>query len=945
MTSIVSIDIETTGLDENREAIIEVAAVKFNGRRVEDEFTTLINPGKAIPDFITGLTGIDNAMVRQAPRLRDIAHELTAFVGDAPILGHNVKFDIGFLRKAGLFEFHQTIDTYELASVLMPTASRYNLGSLGQQLNIPLPATHRALDDARVTQACYVRLLDLARELPLETLQQIVELGNFVDWDAGWAFEQALQARAKEGIKPLGTVSESRTVRTTPKQTHTVSAPKPKTGSTKKDFPPIEKNLEPTGLDPEEVASVLEYGGPFAQYFETYEQRPEQVDMLKAVTNALSNGNHLLVEAGTGVGKSFAYLVPAAMFAVRNNTRVVVSTNTINLQDQLIKKDIPDLQAALNLDVRAAVLKGRANYLCPRKLDYMRTHGPKDANEMRVLAKIIVWGLENNSGDRNELNLTGPIEREVWGRLSAEDDNCDTETCLSRMGGTCPFHRAKQAAQSAHLLVVNHALLLSDVSTGSKVLPEYDYVIVDEAHHMESAVTSALSFRMTQNDLERMLKELGGSSAGLLGRLLTETHETLRPSDFGLLQQKAKRATDQAFRLEQISKQFFLVLSDFIAIQREGQPASNYSWQLRVVPATRTLPGWDDVEIMWSQISETMALLMKTLEEIYKALGEIYAEGHENVQDVMGTLSSLMRRMSEAEAASSGMMHKPTNELIYWIEVNPRGERLSLNAAPLRVGPLVEKHLWHEKACVVMASATLTTHGEFRYLRNTLSADEVDTLALGSPFDYESSTLLYVANDMPEPNAPGYQQALERAIVSTAKATGGRMLVLFTSYAALKKTAQAITGPLAREDIFVFEQGEGASPNALLESFKSTDRAVLLGTRSFWEGVDVPGDSLSVVVITKLPFGVPSDPIISARSELYEDSFNEYYLPESILKFRQGFGRLIRSASDRGVVAILDRRVLTKQYGKLFLESLPQCTARQGATTGLAKMAGDWLGV
>jgi len=945
MTSIVSIDIETTGLDENREAIIEVAAVKFNGRRVEDEFTTLINPGKAIPDFITGLTGIDNAMVRQAPRLRDIAHELTAFVGDAPILGHNVKFDIGFLRKAGLFEFHQTIDTYELASVLMPTASRYNLGSLGQQLNIPLPATHRALDDARVTQACYVRLLDLARELPLETLQQIVELGNFVDWDAGWAFEQALQARAKEGIKPLGTVSESRTVRTTPKQTHTVSAPKPKTGSTKKDFPPIEKNLEPTGLDPEEVASVLEYGGPFAQYFETYEQRPEQVDMLKAVTNALSNGNHLLVEAGTGVGKSFAYLVPAAMFAVRNNTRVVVSTNTINLQDQLIKKDIPDLQAALNLDVRAAVLKGRANYLCPRKLDYMRTHGPKDANEMRVLAKIIVWGLENNSGDRNELNLTGPIEREVWGRLSAEDDNCDTETCLSRMGGTCPFHRAKQAAQSAHLLVVNHALLLSDVSTGSKVLPEYDYVIVDEAHHMESAVTSALSFRMTQNDLERMLKELGGSSAGLLGRLLTETHETLRPSDFGLLQQKAKRATDQAFRLEQISKQFFLVLSDFIAIQREGQPASNYSWQLRVVPATRTLPGWDDVEIMWSQISETMALLMKTLEEIYKALGEIYAEGHENVQDVMGTLSSLMRRMSEAEAASSGMMHKPTNELIYWIEVNPRGERLSLNAAPLRVGPLVEKHLWHEKACVVMASATLTTHGEFRYLRNTLSADEVDTLALGSPFDYESSTLLYVANDMPEPNAPGYQQALDRAIVSTAKATGGRMLVLFTSYAALKKTAQAITGPLAREDIFVFEQGEGASPNALLESFKSTERAVLLGTRSFWEGVDVPGDSLSVVVITKLPFGVPSDPIISARSELYEDSFNEYYLPESILKFRQGFGRLIRSASDRGIVAILDRRVLTKQYGKLFLESLPQCTARQGATTGLAKMAGDWLGV
>ncbi len=933
MTSIVSIDIESTGLDENREAIIEIAAVKFNGRRIENEFSTLINPGKHIPDFITGLTGIDDKMVREAPRLRDITQELTAFVGDSPILGHNVKFDIGFLRKAGLFQFQQTIDTYELASVLMPAASRYNLGSLGLQLNIPLPATHRALDDARVTQACYVRLLDMARELPLETLQEIVELGNFVDWDAGWVFEQALQLSAKDGIQPKKIKGASR------------AAPKPLPVSAKKDSQSIEKNEEPSPLDAEEAASVLEYGGPFSQYFESYEHRPEQVDMLKAVAKALSNGNHLLVEAGTGVGKSFAYLVPAAMFAVQNNTRVVVSTNTINLQDQLIKKDIPDLQAALKLDVRASVLKGRGNYLCPRKLEYMRSHGPTSANEMRVLAKIIVWRLENNSGDRNELNLTGPIEREIWARLSAEDDKCTTETCLGRMSGTCAFHRARQAAQSSHLLIVNHALLLSDVSTGSKVLPEYDYVIVDEAHHMESAVTSALSFRMTQNDLDRMLKELGGSTAGLLGRMLTETHQLLRPSDLGLLQQKTKHATDQAFRLEQQAKQFFIVLSDFIAIQREGQAVNNYSWQLRVVPATRTLPGWDDVELMWSQTSETMALLLKSLDEIYKALGDIYADGHESVEDVMGTLSSLIRRMTEVEAASSGMLHKPSNEFIYWIEVNPHGERLSLNAAPLRVGPLVQKHLWHEKTCVVMASATLTTHGEFRYLRNTLSAEEVDTLFLGSPFDYESSTLLYVANDMPEPNAQGYQQALDRTIISTATATGGRMLVLFTSYAALKKTAQVISGPLAREDIFVFEQGEGASPNALLESFKATERAVLLGTRSFWEGVDIPGDSLSVVVITKLPFGVPSDPIISARSELYEDSFNDYYLPESVLKFRQGFGRLIRSASDRGIVAILDRRVLTKQYGKFFLESLPQCTARQGAASGLAKMAGDWLGM
>ena len=933
MVTLVSLDIETTGLDEDRDAIIEIAAVRFNGKRKEDEFNTLINPGKHIPDFITGLTGIDDAMVRQAPRLRDVMQELTAFVGDAPIIGHNVKFDVGFLRKAGLFEYQQTIDTLELASVLLPTASRYNLGALGKQLGIPLPATHRALDDALVTHACYLRLLEIATELPLETLEEIADLGNFVNWDSGWVFEQALKAKMKEGIKPKQTKSRA---------SHPKTIFDPASGQ---DAPPIQRTEEPIPLDVEEAASILEYGGLFSQYFESYEHRVEQVEMLKAVANSLSTGNHLLVEAGTGVGKSFAYLVPAALFAYQNNTRVVVSTNTINLQDQLIKKDIPDLQAALNLNVRAAVLKGRSNYLCPRRTQYLRTHGPSTATEMRVLAKIIVWQVENTSGDRNDLNLQGPLEREVWTRLSAEDDACTTETCLGRMGGACPFFRAKQAAQNSHLLIVNHALLLSDVSTGSKVLPEYDYLIVDEAHHMEGAVTNALSFRMTQGDLDRMLKELGGSSSGLHGTILTDTHGSLRPAEFGLFQQKSKRATDQVFRVEQLSKEFFLYLGEFIAAQRHGQPPSNYSWQMRITPAARTLQGWDDLEMLWGQISETMSNLLKTLDEIYKNLGELYNDGHDEVEDVMGSLATLIRRMTEAETAASGLMHKPTNDLIYWIEVNPRGERLSLNAAPLRVGPLVQKHLWYEKASVVLASATLTTHGEFDYIRNTLDANEVDVLALGSPFDYESSTLLYVANDMPEPNAFNYQQMLDRAILSTAKATGGRMLVLFTSYAALKKTSQAITGPLAREDIYVYEQGEGTSPTALLESFKTTDRAVLLGTRSFWEGVDVPGDSLSVVFITKLPFEVPSDPIISARSELYEDSFNEYYLPEAILKFRQGFGRLIRTASDRGIVAILDRRVLTKQYGRMFLESLPPCTARQGPIANLPKMAGQWLGM
>lgn len=931
MASIVAIDIETTGLDKDRDAIIEIGAVRFNGKRVEDEFSTLVNPGKHIPEFITGLTGIDDSMVRGAPRLNGIVHELAAFVGDAPVIGHNIRFDLGFLQKANALNLNRVIDTYALASVLMPAASRYNLGALGQQLGILLPATHRALDDARVTHAVYERLAEMARALPLETLEEIVHHGEPIDWDGGYFFEQVLRARAKEGVKAKKARGQE--------QDFTDESNEGK-------FPPLKKVGDTViPLDDEEVASVLEYGGPFSQYFESYEHRPEQVAMLKSVTNALSYGRHMLIEAPTGVGKSFAYLVPAAYFAAQNNTRVVVSTNTINLQDQLIKKDIPALKEALGLDLRAAVLKGRANYLCPRRLQNMRHFGPNNADEMRVLAKVLVWRLENQSGDRNELNLTGPAERDAWAKLSADDDACTTETCMARMHGVCPFHRAKTAAQNAHLLVVNHALLLSDVATGSKVLPEYDYLIVDEAHHLEGATTSALSFKLTQFDMQRMLKEIGNQSSGLLNRLSGAVGASLRPSDQAAFGQMIERAVSQSFRLEQFNREFFNTLTEFAALLREGQPQSNYAWQARILPATRKLSEWEEVEMMWGQMSETWRHLLETLGKLYKAAADLFSDGNEEVEAPMGDLSNVLRRMTEAHNNLTSLILDPSAATVYWIEINPKGDRLALNAAPLHVGNLITEHIWNPKNAVVLTSATLTTHGEFTYLRNRLGAEMADELALGSPFDYESSTLLYIGNDMPEPNQPNYEQTLNRAIASAAIAIGGRMLVLFTSYAALKRAAQGIAAPLGRENISVLEQGEGASANTLLESFKSTERAVLLGTKSFWEGVDVPGEALSAVVITKLPFDVPTDPLIAARSETYEDPFNEYYLPEAILKFRQGFGRLIRTQSDRGVVAILDRRVLTKQYGRLFLGSLPQCTVRTASVANLPREAAKWLGV
>lgn len=930
MPELVAIDIETTGLDPKKDAVLEIGAVRFKGRRIEGKWTSLINPGRPIPPFITQLTGITNEMVAHAPALPDITHQLAEFIGHLPVIGHNITFDLNFLRRFRLLINNEYLDTYEMASVLLPRASRYNLGALAQSLTVALPATHRALDDALVTHGIYLRLHEMALDLPIEILNEIVQMSEALDWGGYLGFRFALEERSKQPIRAIKTRRgddgwfQALDRKTYPPQSN------------------VEQEISP--LDPEEIAAILEHGGPLSAYLADFEHRPQQVEMCRAIARAISRGEHLMVEASTGVGKSLAYLIPAALWSLQNNTRVVISTNTINLQDQLIHKDIPDLKAALGLDLRAAVLKGRANYLCPRRLDIMRRRGVQTPEEMRVLAKVLVWLHESGSGDRGELNLNGPAEKEVWYRLSAEDEACTSETCLERTGGACPFFTARQQALGAHLIVVNHALLLSDVATGNRVLPEYDYLIVDEAHHLEDATTNALSYRVTVFDLERLLRELGGDESGLLGWTSTALRGVLRKSDKSIFENMISSATDLAFQFQQLLRLFFDSLQGFLLDQREGQPIGSYGQQVRILPATRRQPAWSEVEACWDEAQGILKQLLDLLLNLSQMLADLIDHLPPENKDLFTHISSLYRRLSEHFNEINSFVFKPANDRIYWVEVQPDGRSLSLNAAPLHIGPMMERYLWHEKTSVILTSATLTAAGRFDYLRERLQAIDADELALGSPFDYENAALLYIPSDIPEPaDRLNYQRSVEQALIRLCRATSGRTLVLFTSYAQLRATSQAIAGPLAKDGIVIFEQGEGASSHALLESFRTTDKAVLLGTRAFWEGVDVPGEALSVLVIAKLPFDVPTDPIVAARAETFDDPFYQYSLPEAILRFRQGFGRLIRTQSDRGVVVILDRRVLTKKYGREFLESLPPCTVEIAPLANLPKAATGWL--
>ncbi|MGQ0604164.1 MAG: helicase C-terminal domain-containing protein [Anaerolineales bacterium] len=929
--TIVAIDLETTGLDPQRDTIIEIGAVKFKGDRLEDEYSTLVNPGRPIPYAITQLTGINDAMVANAPRLSQVLPEIEDFTGEATVLGHNVKFDLSFLQAKKILRFNGVADTYNLAAALLPSAARYNLGALAKELTLLLPATHRALDDARVTAAVYQTLFKKALALPLELLAEITNYSQEVDWHVGHFFEDALRARSKE---------------TAPARKARGGAAGPLFGNGTPPARPLQPTEEIGPLDADDIAAVLQPGGAFARHFPAYEYRSEQVAMLKAVARAFSEGRHLMTEAGTGTGKSFAYLIPAVHWARQNGLRVVVSTNTINLQEQLIKKDIPDLQATLGLAFSAALLKGRSHYLCPRRMENMRKHRPRTADELRVLAKVLVWLEEKESRPNAELSL-GPIDHGAWKRLSAEDEHCTLDTCRERMQGLCPFYRARKAAEAAHVVIVNHALLLADIATENRVLPEYGYLVLDEAHHLEAATTDGLSFEWSQADFERRIKDLGGPNSGLLGEVLSAAREKLSPEKFIGLEVEIGQVYERATDSLAMARSFFESVSTFMEERRDGKPISDYGQTVRIIPATRTHPLWDQIEIQWDQFKPTMNTLADLLLNIGQRLDKWSKEKElefEEAEDLASSVNLSSRFFAALLINGDGLVVKPEPTAIYWAEAGSRDGRISLNAAPLHVGALVEKYLWNTKDAVVMTSATLTAGGSFRYLKSRLNAQSVDELTVGSPFNYEASSLLYLATDMPEPVARfEYQKAIEKTFIDLFKATRGRALVLFTSYAQLKQTAQAIRGPLQRAGVDVYDQSDGTARSTLLENFKTSESGVLLGTKSFWEGVDVPGEALSVLVMTRLPFDVPDDPIVAARAETFERPFDEYSVPEAVLKFRQGFGRLIRTKSDRGVVVVLDRRILTKAYGKVFLDSLPRCTVRRAPLAQLPKEAAKWI--
>lgn len=711
-------------------------------------------------------------------------------------------------------------------------------------------------------------------------------------------------------------------------------------------------------LDPDKIAAELSPAGFLARHLQGYENRPEQVNMARAVARTFADGGVLAVEAGTGTGKSLAYLVPAIHWSRENGERVIVSTRTINLQEQLVKKDLPFLAERLGVAFRAALVKGRGNYLCLRKAAELRAEPAlaiEDASRGEIEA-ILAWGSETRDGSLAELDFVP--RPEAWGLVAAEHDDCLRARCPDYEN--CFFYKARREAAAADLLVVNHHLLMADTllravlpdEEQSGVLPKATRVILDEAHHLEDVATDYFGSEVTARRIERILSRLQNPrtpTRGVLPALATLLREIRSPEDRpaaeGAMRWIEERLRRRAPELAaEAVRCFDSVLLELQAELREssGAAALQEAQHLRLLPDFRETSLWKSTRSRVSSLAESLESFASEIRPVLERLASFSESSAERTLFLFTQLQALAGRIAAA-ATDLRVFTEETPDLCRWLDFRFPGDapsRLSLCSAPIAVGPRLRDSLFERFETSILTSATLTVEGRFDYFfkRNgiaSLPSDRVRSLRLPSPFHFSEQALIAVPADLPEPDAAGHESALHDAVARLVEASGGGAFVLFTSYAALLRAHAALEPLLCEKGLKVLRQGE-LGRHVLLDRFRRNSSSVLFATDSFWEGVDVRGRGLRLVVIAKLPFRVPTEPIQQARVEAIEsqggNAFADFALPQAVIKLRQGFGRLIRSHDDCGVVALLDSRIARRRYGEVFLNSLPHARLVMGSS-------------
>ncbi len=909
----VAIDIETTGLNHEKDEIIEVAAIKFEKGAAIEKYESFIKPKKDLPKFIQYLTHISPAQLKNAPPAGVVLKELRSFIGDSTIVGHNIGFDTGFInqnliRTGELPLANRNWDTADLSRIYFPFTSDHKLSTMVDEFGIVLENAHRANADAEATGILLIKMVDyIIEHYSLILNARLLDLSRQAQYSNSISDLLAMVVEHQRrnsliGIKPKAPLNEYRNI--------------------------IEHVTQDTTATLDEVFGI---GGLFDKKFQNYEYRRGQMDMADQIQTAMNEKSFLVVEAGTGVGKSFAYLIPAIMYSLRNNSKVVVSTNTKNLQEQLFFKDLPLLKDIIPMSFKAVLVKGRENYICERRWQELLLEQTKGLStyDAQALLNLLVWKSLTHTGDVSENSSFDKSRNSIsWRKVCSDRYLCHNRKC--QFFGSCHVMSLRKQIENASIVVVNHSLLLADLKADNTTLGEYSHLVIDEAHNLMSSASKHLGFDISYADMITLLNHIGSA------------HKRKNTGFLHLLEQNISKSLIADAAKEQIANLDKNIYAHIEALKKPITELFNQSSKLADTPDSYgkfRIKDCNSHRLIFDVLADIIKLwkeFIKDIRALSNVLGSVSSKQVPNYDMLKESLEGFELRASDMEGLLLILKDPDLDENALWVESNQSSDKNYPSSlicyAPIEVNRHLNNILYKNVASVVFTSATLALRGSFKYFTNLSGLNLIEEKKLKesiveSPFDFEKQSRLMIASFLPEHKDMFYTNQALSCLEEVVGATDVGTMLLFTSYRDLNSVYEHLGDMLYHKNRPFFAQGKGGSRTSILKEFKKSSNAVLLGTNSFWEGVDIQGKSLSLLILYKLPFLVPSEPIVEAYIDKLErdnhDSFMHYMLPNALLKLRQGFGRLIRSKSDTGIVLIMDSRVSKKKYGEYFKQVLP----------------------
>ena len=919
------LDLETTGLDPLNDKIIEIGAVKITGSKIVESYSTFINPEKNIPDYIVNLTGITNDDVRDAPVFAESSSDLVEFIGDRPIVGQFIKFDLDFLSESGLIFDNIVLDTRDLALILLPTLNAFSLSSLIKELNVSNTSPHKALSDAQATAEVFISLRNLIKELDIKSKIEISiiaaknfsHLANF--------FKDEIEIEQEISIKD---------------SLYSTLIQYEKTFSNSE---PTNELINPS-LDKKNNMSELFNEFSKDDYDFNYEHRQGQIQLSEMIYSSLYDGGHLLAEAGAGIGKSLSYLLAASMYSLETSEKVIVSTHRNNLQNQLFDKDFKVVTQLINdlyenNQFKVSVLKGRQNYLCLNNfLQILNENTGFNDNEFKFFSRISVWSNETIFGDLAEINLNKK-ERAMWSTINANDSDCLINSRNHHIIGKCFLSKARELAEAANVVIINHSLLMSNIVNDEKVLPAFTSLIIDEAHQLHDIANQQLSKTINFSEIQKLL------SKNIIPEILNSRKElfNLKLNSANLKDLEESHKTFQVACENCISflrKNIKLINNNFDELLNESNHSNNTETEIPIINNVISSDPWLDTLEIAKDTSRHFGKFLLVIDRHMKAIDNDIKK-YDKYLSRIGKLKLTI--MDALDILDEDILD---NDKEYLVSIASATNKIGFIIRPNDISETLEEFLYSSKKSVIALSATLRSYNnaiyDFNFVSKQLGLNQSESISIKSPYDYENHVCSLAVNDNALPGSQNYEQVLASSIINVAQILEGRSLVLFTSNATLSNVSEIVKASKSLGNIQVFAQGIDGQPYQLIRKFQDNPKSILLGTSSFWEGIDITNNMLQCVIMTRLPFLVPSDPVLLANTMNNHDVFGTYQLPTAILKFRQGFGRLIRGINDKGIFLVLDSRIATKSYGSFFIESIKETNLEIITNSQLADKVRDW---